>query len=86
LLDTNGLAYYNKLGKLRDAHTIELISADGSIETVTAEYVVIGVGSRPTYPIDLPNAKELCITSDDLFSLNKPPGKTLVHIYIIYRL
>ena len=34
-------------------------------------------GGRPSYP-DIPGAKEFGITSDDIFSLKKPPGKTLV--------
>ena len=35
------------------------------------------LGGRPRYP-DIPGAKEYGITSDDLFSLTTPPGKTLV--------
>ncbi len=34
-------------------------------------------GGRPHYP-DIPGAVEYSITSDDLFSLDTPPGKTLV--------
>lgn len=34
-------------------------------------------GGRPRYP-DIPGAKEFGITSDDLFFLENPPGKTLV--------
>jgi thioredoxin reductase (NADPH) len=78
LENTNGLTFYNKLAKLRDAHTIELVDKDGVVETVTAETVVLAMGSRPTYPIEIPNVKELAITSDDLFSLPHAPGKTLV--------
>ncbi len=78
LLSTPGITYYNKLGKLKDAHTVELIDKEGKSEFVTAETIVIGVGSRPSFPTDIPNPRELCITSDDLFSLKKAPGKTLV--------
>lgn len=45
--------------------------------TITAKNIVIAVGGRPRYP-DIPGALEYGITSDDLFSLSKPPGKTLV--------
>jgi len=38
---------------------------------------VIAVGGRPSYP-NIPGAKELGISSDDIFSLKKVPGKTLV--------
>jgi len=44
---------------------------------VTADKIVIAVGGRPSYP-DIPGAKEFGITSDDIFSQKKAPGKTLV--------
>lgn len=44
---------------------------------LTAKNIVIAVGGRPRYP-DIPGAVEYGITSDDIFSLNKEPGKTLV--------
>ncbi len=34
-------------------------------------------GGRPKYP-NIPGASEYGITSDDIFSLQEPPGKTLV--------
>ena len=44
---------------------------------MTAERIVIAVGGRPSYP-GIPGDKEFGITSDDIFSLKKAPGKTLV--------
>lgn len=44
---------------------------------MTAESIVIAVGGRPSYP-GIPGDKEFGITSDDIFSMTKPPGKTLV--------
>jgi pyruvate/2-oxoglutarate dehydrogenase complex dihydrolipoamide dehydrogenase (E3) component len=44
---------------------------------VTADKIVIAVGGRPLYP-SIPGDKEYGITSDDIFSLKKSPGKTLV--------
>lgn len=43
-----------------------------------AKFILIAVGGRPSFPEDIPNVKELAISSDDLFSLEKSPGKTLV--------
>lgn len=60
-----------------DKHTILARMKNGSERTLTAERVVIAVGGRPNLP-EIPGARELSITSDDLFSLQKPPGKTLV--------
>lgn len=44
---------------------------------MTADKIVIAVGGRPSYP-GIPGDKEFGITSDDIFSLKNPPGKTLV--------
>lgn len=43
---------------------------------MTADKIVIAVGGRPSYP-NIPGDKEFGITSDDIFSLKKSPGKTL---------
>lgn len=50
---------------------------NGSEKELKTQNIVIAVGGRPHYP-DIPGAKEYAITSDDIFSLAKPPGKTCV--------
>jgi pyruvate/2-oxoglutarate dehydrogenase complex dihydrolipoamide dehydrogenase (E3) component len=67
------------MARFVDAHTIELSDEKGGLENVTADKIIIAVGGRPSYP-DIPGAKEIsnCVTSDDIFSLKKAPGKTLV--------
>ena len=64
-------------GSLIDAHTIQLVDADGKIITKTSEFITIAVGGRPRYP-KVKNIRELAITSDDIFWLKKEPGKTLI--------
>jgi len=44
------ITYYNKKAKLLDANTIELTDKDGNKEEVTAEYILIATGGRPTDP------------------------------------
>lgn len=44
---------------------------------MTAKHILVAVGGRPTY-LDIPGSDKLVISSDDLFSMQKPPGKTLV--------
>ncbi len=44
---------------------------------LSAKHFIIATGERPKYG-DIPGAKEFSISSDDLFSLPHPPGKTLV--------
>lgn len=68
--------YINGLGVFKDAHTIHTATKQGE-RTLTAKYFLIAVGGRPRYP-NIPGALEHGITSDDIFSLDKEPGKTLV--------
>uniref|UniRef100_T1GKJ8 FAD/NAD(P)-binding domain-containing protein n=1 Tax=Megaselia scalaris TaxID=36166 RepID=T1GKJ8_MEGSC len=63
--------YINGLGSFKDAHT------NKTEKVITADKIVIAVGGRPNYP-DIPGAVEHGITSDDIFSLDRAPGKTLV--------
>ncbi|KAI5716191.1 hypothetical protein M8J76_002464 [Diaphorina citri] len=69
--------YLNALGKFIDQHSVEATMKNGEKKTLTAENILIATGGRPNYP-NIPGAKEHCISSDDIFSLEKPPGKTLV--------
>jgi len=61
-------------------NVITTVDSKGRTSTLTADKFVIAVGGTPNYPTDVPGANILpnCITSDDLFSLNRAPGKTLV--------
>lgn len=68
--------YINGLGVFKDPYTVHTVTKQGE-RTLTAKYFLIAVGGRPRYP-NIPGALEYCITSDDIFSLQKPPGKTLV--------
>lgn len=69
--------YYNSYATFADPHTISLDNGKGKVETVTADKIIIATGGRPSYP-GIPGDKEFGITSDDMFSLKKQPGKTLV--------
>lgn len=64
------------MGSFVDSHTLSA-KLKGGDRTITAQTFVIAVGGRPRYP-DIPGAVEYGITSDDLFSLDHEPGKTLV--------
>ena len=71
------VTYFNSFATFVDPHTIKLVNEKNEEQVVTADKIVISCGGRPSYP-DIPGAKEFGITSDDLFSLEKAPGKTLV--------
>ena len=75
-LSTNNIKYYNAYASFIDPHTISLDNGK-SKERVRAKRIVIAVGQRPLYP-GIPGDKDFGITSDDLFSLSRAPGKTLI--------
>ncbi len=71
-----GVTYLKALGRFTDPHTIECTDDKGKKKVITAAHIVIAVGGRPLQ-LSCPGA-ELAITSDDLFSLEKAPGRTCV--------
>eukprot|EP00030_Apusomonadida_sp_AF-17_P006122 a677752_82.p2 GENE.a677752_82~~a677752_82.p2 ORF type:complete len:543 (+),score=269.64 a677752_82:173-1630(+) len=76
-LREESVEYRNELGKIVDAHTIEVTNRKRQTSRITADKIVVAVGGRPAYP-DIPGAQEYCLSSDDIFSHDAPPGKTLV--------
>lgn len=80
------IEYFNAKGSFVDEHTVHL-KGPGEDRRLTANHIVIATGGRPSIPCGLggrvmsssiPGALEHCITSDDLFRLEKAPGRTLV--------
>lgn len=79
--------YINGHGEFVDANKIKVTHRDmnqketGKLSTetevVTGEKILIAVGGRPDYP-NTDGLRRLAISSDDLFSLKDPPGKTLI--------
>lgn len=67
--------YLNQLATFKDAHTIEAADKKGRVTTITASRFLVATGGRPA-PLECEGA-ELAISSDDIFSLEQSPGKTL---------
>lgn len=76
-LRSKDVTYINSLASFVDRNTIAYLDK-GSEKRVTAKNIIIAVGGRPSLPTEIPGAVEYGITSDDIFSLKKAPGKTLV--------
>jgi len=68
--------YFNYYATFVDEHTLMLDNGKEK-KQVTADKIIVAVGGRPSYP-GIPGDKEFGITSDDIFSMKKSPGKTLV--------
>ena len=71
------VTYMNARGKFIGPHEVECTKKNGRTSVITGERIVIAVGGRPNY-LGVPGDKELCLTSDDIFSKPTSPGKTLV--------
>jgi len=74
-LREKSVTYLNVLGSFVDPHTLECVDKRSKRTRITAKYIVIAVGGRPRQ-LDIPG-REHVISSDDIFSLATPPGKTL---------
>lgn len=71
------VTYENAFGQFLSPHRLKLTDKQGRSKEISGEKIVVAVGGRPKYP-NIPGDKEFGITSDDLFSLDYDPGKTLV--------
>ena len=76
-LRSQNVKYFNELVEFSGPNTIVATKKNGQTREVTSSNFVLAVGGRPRYP-DIPGARELGITSDDIFSLSYNPGKTLL--------
>ena len=74
-LREKNVEYLNKLASFKDAHTVEVVDKKGRSSTITSSRFLVAVGGRPA-PVDCEGG-ELAISSDDVFFLDKNPGKTL---------
>lgn len=75
-LSKKNVDYLNAKCSFLDSHTVIAVGKTEE-KRLTASNFVIAVGGRPRYP-NIPGAIEHGITSDDIFFLENPPGKTLI--------
>jgi thioredoxin reductase (NADPH) len=75
-LREKGVTYLNKLGRFVGPNQLETMDAKGNKTVITAARFVIATGGRPV-PLKIPGG-EHAISSDDIFSLSKTPGKTCI--------
>src|SRR5690606_16092508 len=71
-LTAAGGIIHHARARLVDPHTVELATG----ERITAKHILIAAGGRPVRPA-IPGA-ELGMISDDLFTMDRLPGRVLV--------
>ncbi|XP_047431294.1 thioredoxin reductase 1, cytoplasmic-like isoform X3 [Mugil cephalus] len=72
-----GVSHLNAHGRIVAPRTVEVTDVDGRKRRLTAETLVVATGTTPQC-LCIPGETEYCITSKDLLSLPRPPGRTLV--------
>lgn len=74
---SNGIDLRMGIGRFTDPHTIEIVR-QGTVETVTADYVAIATGTSPARPKSVPFDSSDIITSDELLHLDHLPRSMIV--------
>jgi thioredoxin reductase (NADPH) len=76
-----GVTYLNAKGSFVDANTVHCFNPAkgrrGVDRRIRGKSIAVAVGGRPRFSA-IEGARELCVTSDDVFSMTRSPGKTLV--------
>ncbi len=75
----NEVKLYHGQGRFTDSHTLEVVKADGSIETLIADKFVIATGSRPYQPEDVDFSNSRVLDSDSVLKLDYTPRKIVIY-------
>ncbi|MEJ6078505.1 Si-specific NAD(P)(+) transhydrogenase [Vibrio sp. 1-Bac 57] len=62
-----------------DNHSIRIKSVDGSLETITAQDIIIATGSRPYHPADIDFNSPNVYDSDTILSLDYQPQHIVIY-------
>ncbi len=73
----NGVQVVHGMGSFADAHTINVATRFG-VEHVQAEKILIGVGTHPARPGNVPFSEPDIITSDELLHLDVLPKSMII--------
>jgi dihydrolipoamide dehydrogenase len=78
-LVSQGIRVINGAGRFRDPHTVAVETADGAVEEIEADFVVVATGSRPRVPAFAPVDGERVLTTRHCY----PPPEIPEHMIVI---
>lgn len=78
LFDTNKVTLIKGMGKLIDAHQVEVLKEDGSREILEADKIILATGSVPMVPAFFNHDGQKVITSDEVLKLTAAPKSLIV--------
>mmetsp|Transcript_15450 Transcript_15450/g.25535 ORF Transcript_15450/g.25535 Transcript_15450/m.25535 type:complete len:911 (+) Transcript_15450:268-3000(+) len=70
------VTFINAQAQFSGTHSVTY-SLQGVDKSLSAFYIIIDMVGHPVIPADIPGAKELAYSCDDVFSMTRPPGRTL---------
>jgi NAD(P) transhydrogenase len=77
-LTRNHVAILEGTARFIDPHTVSVTGPDGSERKVSAEYIVVGTGTRPARPATVAFDDRAIFDSDGLFKIERIPGSFVV--------
>lgn len=77
--DRNRVTLIHGEASFVDAHTIQVVRADGSTEMLTTEKVAIATGSRPYCPSDIDFSHPRIYNSDTILNLAHEPKSIIIY-------
>ena len=78
LLNSNKVNVVKGYGRLDGVGRVAVTKADGTVETIEANHIILATGSTAMVPALFPYDGERVITSDEVLSLNKAPASLLI--------
>ena len=76
-LENAGVTILDGFGSFVDPHTVKVSMLDGSVKQISAEFILVATGGRPTIA-EGEGIAEHTITSDGFFELEEQPKKAVV--------
>ena len=77
-LTENQVDYLQGTARLAPNHTVRVVMADGAMETVSADVILIATGSRPLRPHMIPFEDPDVCDSDQIFKLSRVPTNLFI--------
>jgi len=73
------LLFYEKgTAVIKDKHTIEITKDDGSVRTVSTDFILVATGSRPRIPANIKVDEKVIVTSDGIKNFTSFPESMVV--------
>jgi NAD(P) transhydrogenase len=73
----NGVEMFAGIAQFQDPHTL-LITRDHTVESLTADYIVIATGTTPARPANVPFDDDSVVDSDGLLLLKRLPKSMII--------